>query len=800
MQCGLRKSLLATNSPSVEIRLSANPFQERGDYRREVAHSERDAVLPCSKAAKKVNEMKTTKLVLGFSLLCLTASMSFTQTIITVAGNGAAGYSGDGGLATVAKLFGPTGVAVDLAGNIYIADFTNNCVRKVSIGTRFITTFAGMCGSMGAYGGDTLPATQANLNQPFNLALDFSGRNLYITEPGNHVVRKVNLNTNIISTAAGTGSMCAGVSACGDGGKATLAQLDAPHGLAVDKADNLYIGDQGNHCIRKVNTSGVISTIAGDRYHYIGVTGNVNEGDGGQAHSSFLGSPDALALDGGGNLYIADNGDQVIRKITVCSNQVDGTCTISRIAGSYGINGFSGDGGPATSAKLNIPSGLGMDFVSNKLYVSDKDNRRVRVIDGGGVIDAFAGTGLPGYTGDNGPATLARLADTWQLAVDGCGNVYIADSTANVIRKVLKGAAPTLNPSITTAAPLCSGSNISATGHYAGSTTPDSYSWQLQSCTPSGIPTSAYDSGVLTYSGVPSTAPFVFPNTATVSCNQNYLITFTVKKDCPVPTVAKVTKQILINCKPTPIITGNTTVCFGKPTTLCANYPNNSQYTVEWIYHVGTIVTDVDAQCITVSPKANTIYNLSVTDNVTGCKSSISVPVTVVKSNPDFTYQSNYTSPNNYFTVSATPVTPYTNGVAGFGDLWIVEQIDALGNTIPGTKTSTGTSSNPQCWWIYPAANTFNGFDGTKSSGVNNVTCSTPSPGKFANGGTYRITHGIWNNFCSWTQTSHTVTITGHRIADNYTREECGSGSSVPDHSYYLRPSSEYSLIKCLMN
>lgn len=361
--------------------------------------------------------------------------MGLAQTIVSVAGTGTPGYIGDGGPATLARLFGSKGVAVDPAGNIYIADEANNCVRKVSIGTGIITTFAGMCGAAGAYGGDTLPATQANLDHPFNVYLDSPG-NLYISDTNNHVIRKVS-TSGIITTIAGKGSPCPGMSACGDGGQAIVAELFRPTGLAVDATGNIYVGDAGDFCIRKVDAAGVITTIAGDPSHYRSSNGNGNGGDGGQAHLSRLSSPHALAFDAIGNLVIADFSDQVIRKIDVCVGQITGACGISRIAGSYGINGTSGDGGPAISAKLSNPSGLAMDIPHNKLYVSDKDSRRVRVIDSSGTIGAFAGTGFPGYTGDGGPATSAKLWDTWQLAVDTCGSVYIADSTASVIRKVL---------------------------------------------------------------------------------------------------------------------------------------------------------------------------------------------------------------------------------------------------------------------------------------------------------------------------------------------------------------------------
>ena len=358
---------------------------------------------------------------------------------------------------------------------------------------------------------------------------------------------------------------------------------------------------------------------------------------------------------------------------------------------------------------------------------------------------------------------MAKIHDTWQLATDSCGNLYIADSSAHRIRRVANGAVPIFNPSITSTTSVCSGNNISATGNYSGTIPPDSYAWQLQSCTPGGVPTSAYNSGVLTYSGAPSSSPFSFPATANLACNQHYLITFTVQENCPVPTTAQITKQIFIKCKPTPVVTGDTTICKGGSTTLCANYQHNSQYTVQWFYQTGGVLNDVEAQCLTVSPTTNTTYNLSVTDNATGCTGTASATVSVAKISADFTYQTNYTSPNNYFTVSATPVVPYTSGIAGFGDLWIVEQIDALGTTIPGTQTSTGTNPNPNCWWIYPATNTFDGFDGTKSGGINNVSCSVPSPGKFLNGARYRITHGVWSSECPWSQTSRTITVSGNR-------------------------------------
>lgn len=722
--------------------------------------------------------MKTTKMILGFCLGLFCASPCSAQIMTTVAGNGVQGFSGDGGPAAAASLSGPYGVAVDAAGNIYIADSIYNCVRKVAAGTGVISTFAGTCGSPGGYYGDGGPATQAEMKFPFNLTLDAAG-NLYITEHDNHVVRKVD-TAGIITTIAGDGAPCVGPSPCGDGGPATLARLHTPTGIAVDTAGNVYVADGYNHCIRKVNSAGGINTIAGDPNHFSWG----NAGDGGPAQAALLHTPYGLAFDGSGNLYYVDFYFHVVRKIAAAGGQVTGASTISRVAGIYSTApGFSGDGGPATLAKMDTPSGLTVDATGN-IYISDRVNRRLRKVDTSNIISTVSGNGIGGSSGDNGPAVLAQVHDPSQLTTDACGNLYIADYGAYRVRKISGGAVPAFNPTITSATPVCAGKKISAKGLYAGTIPPDSYSWQLQSCTPAGVPTGAYDSGVLTSPGAPPATAFSFPNTANLACNQHYLITLTLKKNCPAPTTAQITKQVFVKCGPTPAISGATTICNGGSTTLCSSYQNNSQYAAQWTYQTGGIINDMQGQCITVSPTTNTTYNLSVTDNATGCTGSTSANVVVAKNNPAFTYQTNYTSPNNYFTVSATPAAPYTNGVAGFGDLWVIEQLDASGNTIPGTNTSTGTPQSPTCWWIYPSTNTFPGFDGTKSSGVNNVTCPTPSPGKFANGGRYRITHGTWNQFCPWAQASHVVTVGGNRIRGAAREEEV----NAPDYRH-LKPS-----------
>jgi len=264
--------------------------------------------------------------------------------ISTVVGNGTRGFSGDGGPAASAQLNFPYGVAVDVVGNLYIADDGNNRVRKVSAGG-VISTVAGN-GTFG-FGGDGGPATSAQLYEPSGVAVDVAG-NLYIADTANNRVRKVTV-AGVISTVAGNGT--SGFS--GDGGPATSAQLNLPSGVVVDVADNLYIADTINNRVRKVTVAGVISTVAGN-----GTAGF--SGDGGPATSAQLNAPNGVAVDAAGNLYIAD-GNNVVREVTAGA--------ISTVAGNGKI-GFSGDGGPATSAQLNVPSGVALDAAGN-LYIAE---------------------------------------------------------------------------------------------------------------------------------------------------------------------------------------------------------------------------------------------------------------------------------------------------------------------------------------------------------------------------------------------------------------------------------------------
>jgi uncharacterized protein (TIGR03437 family) len=326
-----------------------------------------------------------------------------------VAGNCREGYSGDGGPATSAQLNEPYGVAVDSAGNLYIAEWGNNRVRKVTPGG-IISTRAG--NGIRGYSGDGGPATSAQLTIPQDVAVDSDG-NLYIADSGNRRIRKVT-PSGTISTVAGGGT-----SYPGDGGPATSAQLFDPSAIATDSAGNLYIADGG---IRKVTPSGTISTVAGGGTSY--------PGDGGPATSAQLGSPQGVAVDSAGNLYIADNANHRIRKVTPGG-------IISTVAGN-GSGGYSGDFGPAINAQLNFPTGVAVDSAGN-LYMADFNNHRIRKVTPSGFISPVAGNQYQGYSGDGGPATNAQLNNPEGIAVDSAGNVYIADYFNQRIRRVTQG-------------------------------------------------------------------------------------------------------------------------------------------------------------------------------------------------------------------------------------------------------------------------------------------------------------------------------------------------------------------------
>ena len=327
--------------------------------------------------------------------------------ISTIAGNGTAGYTGDGGAATSAQLFFPTSVFVDGAGNVYIGDNQNNVIRKVD-NSGIITTIAG--NATNGFSGDSGPAVSASLSLPYGVTVDSAG-NIYIADQGNNRVRMVN-SSGSISTFAGPGYYS------GDGGTAAAATLYRPNGITT-AAGSFYIADTYNRRIRKVDAAHTISTIAG--------TGTIgNSGNGGTAIAATFFLPIAVAADGKGNIYILDT-NNTVRKINAAG-------IISAYAGN-GIAGYNGDGIPAVSAKLNQANGIAVDHIGN-LYIADYGNNRIRKVDTAGIISTIAGNGSPGFSGNGGPAISAQLNAPEGVAVDNHGNVFIADYNNYMIRKV----------------------------------------------------------------------------------------------------------------------------------------------------------------------------------------------------------------------------------------------------------------------------------------------------------------------------------------------------------------------------
>lgn len=394
-----------------------------------------------------------------------------TGIISTIAGNGTAGYTGDGGPATSAELNNPSGVAVDSYGNIFVADSNNDVIRKVDTSGTITTLNITQCSdpSGGAFGINTLPiapnsitadrtgnlyvsdftsvvviidpysltcaltagtfgasgyagdggvATSAELNHPSSVALDSDG-NLYIADYGNNVVREVNASTGDISTVAGTGT--AGFTA--NSGVATSVELYDPTSVAVDNSNNLYIADSRNYAVREIAYGGdILSTAAGNGYWSY-------SGDGDLATSAQMADPQGAAVDSSGNIYIADSYNSVIRKVDAVTGD------ISTVAGN-GAYGYSGDGGSATSAELADPMGVAIDSSGN-IYIADSDDNVIRKVDAAtGDISTIAGDGSCGYTGDGGSSTNAELCYPTDVAADNSGHLFIADWNNNAIREV----------------------------------------------------------------------------------------------------------------------------------------------------------------------------------------------------------------------------------------------------------------------------------------------------------------------------------------------------------------------------
>jgi sugar lactone lactonase YvrE len=376
-----------------------------------------------------------------------------TGEITTYAGNGSFGNTGGGGPATSASMGQPAGLVLT-GSKLHISTGSN--IWDVKLSTQIITIVAGYSNGTVGFNGDGYPAVSTGLSGPWGMTSDSAG-NLIVADSGNDRVRKISGSNQVVTTIGG--------GYVGDGGRAIAASLndslsDDSH-IAFDPAGNLYIADIDNHRVRKVTLSGTISTFAGT-----GIAGY--SGDGGPATAATLSFPGAVAADGSGNIFVADSGNGVIRKvdssgtITTFSNVIvfygaalavdtggnlyaaDGFWTVWKIApdGSSSIVagvefqfGYNGDGIPATQAWLSEPNGLALDAAGN-LYISDMFNYRIRKVDTSGIISTIAGNGTAGFGGDGGSATSAMIYGTEDVAVDARGNLYIADSFNSRVRIV----------------------------------------------------------------------------------------------------------------------------------------------------------------------------------------------------------------------------------------------------------------------------------------------------------------------------------------------------------------------------
>jgi secreted PhoX family phosphatase len=336
-----------------------------------------------------------------------------TGVVNTLYGTGTGGYSGDGGPATAAELNTPQGLAFDSTGNLFICDHYSNRIRKVNT-SGVISTFAGQNGLFG----EGYPAVNAELSFMQNLTTDTAG-NIYIADVDNHRIRMINAVTGAITTVAGCGISGQQDAFSGDGGPATAAHLYFPCGMAFDHSGNLFICDQDNQRIRMVNTSGIITTVAGNGIY--GLVDNVPAGN-----AEFR-NPTGLVVDKAGNIYISDNANQCVRKVDAV------TGIVTTVAGN-GIMGYSGDGGPATNAQLNYPLDVALDGNGN-LYISD-GNYCIRKVDTLGNISTVAGNGTAGFSGDGGPAVNAQLRTPWSIKADSVGDILIADDDNLRIRLV----------------------------------------------------------------------------------------------------------------------------------------------------------------------------------------------------------------------------------------------------------------------------------------------------------------------------------------------------------------------------
>jgi sugar lactone lactonase YvrE len=583
---------------------------------------------------------------LAAGLFTTNGAQAQVPTISTVAGNLGRGYSGDGQLATAAEINLPQGVAVDDSGNMYIADTWNNRIRKVSISTGIITTYAG--NGVAGYSGFGVAANSAELDHPIGITVDDTG-NVYFTDNTNQVIREVRKSTGIITTIAGNGST--GFS--GDGGLATSdsVEFSSPFGIKVDDTGNIYIADEVNSRIRKITKStGIITTIAGNGVNGFG-------GDGKHADSAEFFFPTDVAIDTAGNIYIADGViNNRVRKITAS------TGIISTVAGNGGT-GSSGNGGPATAAELELPAYLALDDSGN-VYISDLGGAEVRKLTvSSGIISDLAGDSLYGFSGDGGPADSAEFSEPSGLALDVCGNVYIIDRGNNDLRKVtITGPSPTTVIKLpATSCPekllaFNDSSNFNATN----------WTWRVTG----GIPDTSTKQN-----------PFIAFNTADI-----YYITVTAWNVCgnaSLLAALQVSSPPLIIQPPTPQI------CRGLSITLSVPVSG-----LGYSWSPASTLNSSTADTVVATPSVTTTYTVTGTDSL-GCLATDTITVAV------------NTPPN---TPTITKTGDVLTSSATQSNQWLLN-----GTTITGATNKTYQFTTVGCYSVI-ATNLVNGCSSTSDT------------------------------------------------------------------------------------
>ncbi len=480
------------------------------------------------------------KFLLLFFCSFFLGGIAHAQNITSIAGNGTYGYSGDGGPATMAQLEYIWHVVTDASGNAYFTDNANHRIRKVTpSGT--ISTYAG--NGLPGFAGDGGQATAAQMSGPSGITIDAAG-NIYFADATLQRVRKVN-TSGVISTIAGTGV----VGFLGDGAAATTARLSNPIGLFADANGNIFIADVGNNRVRKIDASGIITSVAGN-----GVAGF--GGDGAAATAAKLSSPSSIAVDRYGNLYIGDLNNNRIRKVSTSG-------IITTIAGN-GTPGYLGDGGPAILAEINKPLGVAVDAVGN-VMISDQFNHRIRKVDDTGGMSTVAGSGIAGFSGDGGPATNAKLNQPFGIVLDTTGNMFISDWGNYRLRKInYNNYLPYFNSGDVDSFNLCENGivTISTQLRVTDIDTGQILKWRLLSGPYHGSVTLPYSA--------PSTGGMVTPTAMNYSPFSGYsgFDTFVVRVDDGL-TIDTIT--IYGRVKPNPnigAITGSSIVCIGIPDSL----------------------------------------------------------------------------------------------------------------------------------------------------------------------------------------------------------------------------------------